>query len=538
MANNSPNLNTSNKKSDLVPPSISLEGLTFDSEALEKISAGLAYRHKVFPVRLEENILTVAMADPHDVILIDEIRLVSDCEVEPIFSDEDDIESAIIEAYGKTAGAILNEGIRGPAGTVSTIERQTIGDFGISEQDLLQDPTVVNAVDQMIIDAVRAGASDIHIEPFPGEVKVRYRVDGVLEEQAPPPPQLQWAITGVVKIMADLDVAERRLPQDGKIAKEILSLGNRQIDLRVSTVPTIHGESVVLRILDRQSISFGLKELGMMDDNFDQFHTMIRNPHGIILATGPTGSGKTTTLYACLREINIPEVKIITVEDPVEYELEGINQMQVNPAIDVTFASGLRHILRQDPDKVLIGEIRDYETAEMAIHTSLTGHLVFSSLHTNDAPSAVTRLIDMKVEPYLIASTLEGVVAQRLARRVCSYCNEMYRPSVETAQEMTGDPNTDISPDLMIPRAVGCKECNGRGYKGRIGLFEVFTMNEEIRDLTLEHASSSQLRRAAFRAGMRSLREDGWHKVQSGYTTIEEVLRLTQEDELIMEGNS
>lgn len=538
MANNSPNLNTSNKKSDLVPPSISLEGLTFDSEALEKISAGLAYRHKVFPVRLEENILTVAMADPHDVILIDEIRLVSDCEVEPIFSDEDDIESAIIEAYGKTAGAILNEGIRGPAGTVSTIERQTIGDFGISEQDLLQDPTVVNAVDQMIIDAVRAGASDIHIEPFPGEVKVRYRVDGVLEEQAPPPPQLQWAITGVVKIMADLDVAERRVPQDGKIAKEILSLGNRQIDLRVSTVPTIHGESVVLRILDRQSISFGLKELGMMDDNFDQFHTMIRNPHGIILATGPTGSGKTTTLYACLREINIPEVKIITVEDPVEYELEGINQMQVNPAIDVTFASGLRHILRQDPDKVLIGEIRDYETAEMAIHTSLTGHLVFSSLHTNDAPSAVTRLIDMKVEPYLIASTLEGVVAQRLARRVCSYCNEMYRPSVETAQEMTGDPNTDISPDLMIPRAVGCKECNGRGYKGRIGLFEVFTMNEEIRDLTLEHASSSQLRRAAFRAGMRSLREDGWHKVQSGYTTIEEVLRLTQEDELIMEGNS
>ena len=522
----------------MVPPSISLEGLTFDTEALEKISAGLAYRNKIFPVQLEGNILTVAMADPHDVILIDEIRLISNCEIEPIFSDEDDIESAIIEAYGKTAGAILSEGIRGPAGTVSTIARQTIGDFGISEQDLLQDPTVVNAVDQMIIDAVRAGASDIHIEPFPGEVKVRYRVDGVLEEQAPPPPQLQWAITGVVKIMADLDVAERRIPQDGKIAKEILSLDNRQIDLRVSTVPTIHGESVVLRILDRQSISFGLKELGMMDDNLEQFHAMIRNPHGIILATGPTGSGKTTTLYACLQEINTPEVKIITVEDPVEYELEGINQMQVNPAIDVTFASGLRHILRQDPDKVLIGEIRDYETAEMAIHTSLTGHLVFSSLHTNDAPSAVTRLIDMKVEPYLIASTLEGVVAQRLARRVCSDCNEMYHPSAETAQEMTGDPNAEISPDLMIPRAVGCKECNGRGYKGRIGLFEVFMMNEEIRDLALEHASSSQLRRAAFRAGMRSLREDGWNKVLSGYTSVEEVLRLTQEDELTLEGTA
>jgi len=536
LANNSQNLYTQKKKMDLVPPSISLEGLTFDSAALEKISAGLAYRNKVFPVRLEENILTVAMADPHDVILIDEIRLVSNCEIEPAFSDEDDIESAIIEAYGKTAGAILSEGIRGPAGTVSTIQRETIGDFGISEQDLLQDPTVVHAVDQMIIDAVRVGASDIHIEPFPGKVKVRYRVDGVLEEQAPPPSQLQWAITSVVKIMADMNVAERRRPQDGKIAKEIRSLGNRQIDLRVSTVPTIHGESVVLRILDKQSISYGLKELGMMDDNLDQFHAMIRKPHGIILATGPTGSGKTTTLYACLKDINTPEVKIITVEDPVEYELEGINQMQVNPAIDVTFASGLRHILRQDPDKVLIGEIRDYETAEMAIHASLTGHLVFSSLHTNDAPSAVTRLIDMKVEPYLIASTVEGVVAQRLARRVCSYCNEMYHPSVETVQEMAGDSNTDISPDLVIPRAVGCKECSGRGYKGRIGLFEVFMMNEEIRDLALEHASSSQLRRAAFRSGMRSLREDGWQKILSGYTTVEEVLRLTQDDELITEG--
>ena len=335
--------------------------------------------------------------------------------------------------------------------------------------------------------------------------------------------------------MAGMDVAERRRPQDGKISRQIGSVGNRQIDLRVSTVPTVatlHGESVVLRILDRQSIDFGLAELGLTEDNLALFHRMIRKPHGIILATGPTGSGKTTSLYACLKEINSPDVKIITLEDPVEYELEGINQIQVNPDIEFTFADGLRHILRQDPDKVLVGEIRDYETAEMAIHTSLTGHLVFSTLHTNDAPGAITRLVDMKVEPYLVASTVEGIIAQRLARRVCRACCEMYQPDMhEIAGIFNSNNGTHLPADLVIPRAVGCKECRGRGYKGRIGIFEVLFMNEEIRTLALKHASTSEIRRLAIQLGMKSLREDGWRKVAAGSTTVDEIIRLTQEEE-------
>jgi general secretion pathway protein E/type IV pilus assembly protein PilB len=299
----------------------------------------------------------------------------------------------------------------------------------------------------------------------------------------------------------------------------------------------LHGESVVLRILDRQSIDFGLAELGLTEDNLQLFERMIRKPHGIILATGPTGSGKTTSLYACLKEINSPDVKIITLEDPVEYELEGINQIQVNPDIEFTFAAGLRHILRQDPDKVLIGEIRDYETAEMAVHTSLTGHLVFSTLHTNDAPGAITRLIDMNVEPYLVASTVEGIIAQRLARRVCTACCEMYSPDEHELVGLMGNGNNGngndvvIPDDLEIPRAVGCKECRGRGYKGRIGLFEVLFMTDELRSIALKHASTNEIRRLAVQLGMRGLREDGWRKVAAGFTTVEEVIRLTQEDE-------
>ena len=512
-------------------PCILLEDVIPDTEATDQVSASFAYRNKVLPTRLSGGTLTVAMADVLDIRLIDEMRLVTECEIEPVLADDGDIEAAIIRAYGKTAAAILSEGIKGPVGAVATLERETIDDFGISEQDLSQDPTVINAVDQIIIDAVRLGASDIHIEPFPGELKIRYRIDGVLEDQPNPPPHLQAAITSRVKIMASMNVAERRRPLDGKIGVTVQSVGNRQIDLRVSTVPTVHGESVVLRILDKQSISFGLEQLGLLEDNLDQFYRMIQKPHGIILATGPTGSGKTTTLYACLKEINTPEVKIITIEDPVEYELEGINQIQVNPEINVTFAAGLRHILRQDPDKVLVGEIRDYETAEMGIHTSLTGHLVFSSLHTNDAASAVTRLVDMGVEPYLVASTLEGIIAQRLARRVCPHCHEMYVPEPERVQDLLGSQNGLITSDLLIPRAVGCKECRGRGYKGRIGLFEVILMSEELREMTIQRPSASQLKRAAMRLGMKTLREDGWRKAVAGYTTIEEIVRLTQEDE-------
>jgi type II secretory ATPase GspE/PulE/Tfp pilus assembly ATPase PilB-like protein len=518
-------------------PFIQLEGISPEPAVLEKASPGFAYRNKIVPIELAGDALTVAMVDVLDIVLIDELQLITSCQIIPVLADEAEIDEAIVRLYGRTAESLLSAGIKGPVGATATLERETIDDFGIDEKDLSQDPTVIHAVDQMIIDAVRMSASDIHIEPYRTELKIRFRVDGVLEDQPQPPAYLQSAITSRIKIMAGMDVAERRRPQDGKINRQIGSVGNRQIDLRVSTVPTVatlHGESVVLRILDRQSIEFGLEELGLTSDNLELFQRMIRKPHGIILATGPTGSGKTTSLYACLKEINSPDVKIITLEDPVEYELEGINQIQVNPDIDFTFADGLRHILRQDPDKVLVGEIRDYETAEMAIHTSLTGHIVFSTLHTNDAPGAITRLIDMNVEPYLVASTVEGIIAQRLARRVCKVCCEMYSPEMHELAGLMGTGNgnhTSIAYDLKIPRAVGCKECRGRGYRGRIGIFEVLLMSEEIRAMALKQASTSEIRRLAIKMGMKSLRNDGWRKVAAGLTTVEEVIRLTQEDE-------
>jgi len=521
-------------------PFIQLEAIAPEPDVLEKVSPGFAYRNKIVPVALIDDQLTVAMVDVLDVVLIDEIELITNCRITPVLADEIDIDEAIVRLYGRTAESLLSAGIKGPVGAATTLERETIDDFGIDEKDLSQDPTVIHAVDQMIIDAVRIGASDIHIEPYPTQLKIRFRVDGVLEDQPQPPAYLQSAITSRIKIMAGMDVAERRRPQDGKISRQIGSVGNRQIDLRVSTVPTVatlHGESVVLRILDRQSIDFGLEELGLTEDNLQLFQRMIRKPYGIILATGPTGSGKTTSLYACLKEINSPDVKIITLEDPVEYELEGINQIQVNPDIGFTFAQGLRHILRQDPDKVLVGEIRDYETAEMAIHTSLTGHLVFSTLHTNDAPGAITRLIDMNVEPYLVASTVEGVIAQRLARRVCPACCEMYSPDMQELAGLMGNgngfaiPGSSIPENLKIPRAVGCKECRGRGYKGRIGIFEVLLMTDEIRSMALKQASTSEIRRLAVQMGMKGLREDGWRKVAAGLTTVDEVIRLTQEED-------
>ena len=529
-------LDLATKSVEYGTPIVQLEGVTPETGTLEKVSPGFAYRNKIVPIGLKDDELTIAMVDVLNIVLIDEIELITNCRVIPVLANAADIEEAIIRLYGRTAESLLSAGIKGPVGATTTLERETIEDFGIDEKDLSQDPTVIHAVDQMIIDAVRMGASDIHIEPYPTQLKIRFRVDGVLEDQPQPPAYLQSAITSRIKIMAGMDVAERRRPQDGKISRQIASVGNRQIDLRVSTVPTVatlHGESVVLRILDRQSIDFGLEELGLTEDNLELFQRMIRKPHGIILATGPTGSGKTTSLYACLKDINSPDVKIITLEDPVEYELEGINQIQVNPDIEFTFAVGLRHILRQDPDKVLVGEIRDFETAEMAVHTSLTGHLVFSTLHTNDAPGAITRLIDMNVEPYLVASTVEGIIAQRLARRVCKACCEMHPPEMQELEALIGSNGSGpaIPYDLKIPRAVGCKECRGRGYRGRIGIFEVLLMNDEIRSMALKHASTSEIRRLAVQLGMKGLREDGWRKVAAGMTTVDEVFRLTQEEE-------
>lgn len=510
---------------------VNLRNISRDEDAVSKMIASFAYKNHVVPVKYEDGVLSVAMVDPLDVILIDEIRLITGCEVEPLLANPELIDETITKFYGQKVDAILSKGLKGPVGIVATEGREVIDDYGLDVEALTRDPTVVEAVYQMIIDAVREEVSDIHIEPFQEQVRIRYRKDGVLEEIPPPPKHLQAPIISRVKIMADMNIAEKRRPQDGNISLEIRSLGGREIDLRVSTVPTIYGESVVMRILDKKTISYSLEELGLLEDNLEQFYNLIRKPHGIILATGPTGSGKTTTLYACLRKINTTEVKIITIEEPVEYDLEGVNQIPVNNEIGVTFAKALRHILRQDPNIILVGEIRDEETAAMATHAALTGHLVFSSLHTNDSAGAIPRLIDMGIQPYLVASTIEGVVAQRLIRRVCKNCHEMYHPEPEEIRELFGTKASQISEDLMIPRAVGCDECRGTGYSGQIGIFEVLMMNERIREMTLANASASQIKRASMSTGMKTLRGDGWRKVVKGITTVDEVMRVTMEDE-------
>jgi type II secretory ATPase GspE/PulE/Tfp pilus assembly ATPase PilB-like protein len=429
-----------------------------------------------------------------------------------------------------TSEDIIRGNLDVPVGVTPIEEIEAIEDFGLDTETLAQTPTVINYVDQLVIDAVREKATDIHIEPLERIVRIRFRMDGVLQERPVPPKNIEKAIISRVKIMAHMNIAERRRPQDGSIQRRIPTLGNREIDIRVSTVPTFWGESVAMRILDKTVVSIGLEELGMFDDNLRQFERLIQRPHGIILTTGPTGSGKTTTIYACLKQINTPEIKILTVEEPIEYDLPGINQIAVNEAVGVTFANTLRHILRQDPDKIMVGEIRDAETAEMAIHAALTGHLVFSSLHTNDAAGAVTRLIDMGIQPYLVASSLEGIAAQRLVRRVCRRCRTLYHPDANILKEMGVDPDT-VDSDLMIPQAVGCSECNNRGYLGRIALFEVIVMSDELRDMAYREVPTTEVRKVARKHGMRTLREDGWMKVVRGITTIEEVRRVTAEEE-------
>ncbi len=510
---------------------ISLADFQQDDAAIEKLSADFAFKNVVAPVRLEDNVLTVAMMDPLDILLRDDIRLLTGCEVLPLLATEDDIQDALRIYYGRTADEVISEA-KTPGGIAVAQGIEEISDY--YDDTMAEDPTVREAINQLIIDAVHQGASDIHIEPFARRVQIRYRIDGVLEKQPDPPRELQWALISRVKVMAGMDIAQKRFPQDGKIGLNIKTLGNREIDIRVSTVPIQVGESLVLRILDKKAISYGLEELGLMEDNYAQFEKMILKPHGIILATGPTGSGKTTSLYACLKEINQPGVKIITIEEPVEYDLPGTCQIDVNVDLGLTFDIGLRYILRQDPDIVLVGEIRDREAGDMAIHTSLTGHLVFSTLHTNDAASAITRLIDMGIEPFLVASTLEGIIAQRLVRRVCPNCMQMYKPEKEVLIDLGlhDDVIENLPADLEVPVAVGCRECRNIGYKGRTGIFEVIMMDEKVREMCIKGVTSSDIKKAArMYAGMRTLREDGWRKVTAGMTTIEEVMRLTSESD-------
>jgi len=480
---------------------------------------------KFIPARLIDKELTVIMSNPVDFYTIDAIRLAAQRDIRVLLGREADILEALERFYG-TGGTSMEKIIEDIEGTpeIQPEDEENVDHL----RDMASEGPVIRLVNLIITRAIEMRASDIHFEPFEDQFRVRYRVDGVLHDVESPPKRLQSAIVSRVKIMAKLNIAERRLPQDGRI---MLRVKGKEIDFRVSSVPTIYGESTVLRILDKSSIVLDIEKLGFPEDTMRGFRALIERPHGIILVTGPTGSGKTTTLYCALEKINSPEKKIITVEDPVEYQLRGINQIQVKPAIGLTFANALRSIVRQDPDVILIGEIRDAETAEIAIHSALTGHLVLSTLHTNDAPSAITRLIDMGMEDFLLSSTIIGILAQRLVRVACPYCQIPATPDPAIQKELKLDGSKRM--DVNIIEVKGCERCSHTGFWGRSGIFEFLEVNDTIQRLILEKKESHMIKEAARKSGMRTLREDGWMKVKQGVTTIPEVLRVTQEEEAL-----
>ena len=475
------------------------------------------------PVELkDERVLVLAMADPLDQDTLDAVRLYTKYEqVEVVLAAESEILDLIEKFYGNQASSLgrIVEGI--DDGSLDSLS-EDLDDIE-HLKDLASEAPVIRLVNLIISRAIEKRASDIHIEPFEKDLKVRYRIDGVLYDVESPPKKLKAAVISRIKIMARLNIAERRVPQDGRIKMRVLG---RDIDLRVSTLPTMYGESVVMRILDKSNTQiYDLERLGFSPPMFEAFKDLISRPHGIILVTGPTGSGKTTTLYAGLTKINLPDKKIITIEDPVEYQINGINQIHVNPTIGLTFAAGLRSIVRQDPDVIMVGEIRDLETAEIAVRAALTGHLVFSTLHTNDAPSAIARLVDMGAEDYLLASSILGVLAQRLIRVICPSCKEEVEIEVAHLRDIGFSPGVDTK----IYQGRGCRECGDTGFVGRMGIYELMLMDDDIRRLTITNADSTQLRKVATQNGMVTLREDGFQKVSHGFSTISEVLRVTQE---------
>jgi general secretion pathway protein E len=485
---------------------------------LKNLSPKYLRQYVVCPVSVEGGIVTVATADPTNPMVVDDLRQSTGLVVRIVVSPAEAIIEAIDRTYDGAATPLqrIVEGMED--------ERTADGDEDVNHlRDMAFEAPVVRLVNLLIENAIASEASDIHIEPFEDTLRVRYRIDGILYDQEAPPRRLQAAVTSRIKIMAEMNIAERRLPQDGRIR---VTLHGRRVDIRVSTIPTVHGESIVMRLLDRSSVFLPMERLGFAPDTQRTFEKLIVRPHGIILVTGPTGSGKTTTLYGALDKINSPDRKILTVEDPVEYQLKGVNQIPVKPKIGLTFASGLRHIVRQDPDVILVGEIRDLETAEIAIQASLTGHLVFSTLHTNDAPGAITRLQDMGVEPYLVSSVLEAVLAQRLVRRICQSCRAPETPSAADVEAL----GVNLKPGTILYRGKGCEECRGTGYRGRLGIYELFVITEDARSLILRRVSSRELRRHAVEHGMVTLRDDGWRKACEGVTTVEEILRVTQED--------
>ena len=477
---------------------------------------------KFIPVSLEEDKrLVLAMAHPQDYSTLDTIRIYTGYQNLQVFLAPENALLDLIEKFYGTQTSTLDRIVEDFEGGIDMASEEMEDVEHL--KDLASEAPVIRLVNLIMSRAVESRASDIHIEPFERDLKVRYRIDGVLYDEESPPKKLKAAIISRIKIMSRLNIAERRLPQDGRIKIKVLG---RDIDLRVSTLPTMYGESLVMRILDKSNTQiYDLQKLGFSSLMHEQFESLISRPHGIILVTGPTGSGKTTTLYAALTQINLPDKKIVTIEDPVEYQINGINQIHVNPKIGLTFAAGLRSIVRQDPDVIMVGEMRDLETAEIGIRAALTGHVVFSTLHTNDAPSAIARLVDMGAEDYLLASSILGVLAQRLIRVICPHCKEE-QPTEKSVLEEIGFP---LDAKTRLYQGKGCKECGQTGFQGRVAIFELMLMDEEIRRLTVANADALELTKAAIKGGMITLRDDGFEKVKAGITTISEVLRVTQE---------
>jgi type IV pilus assembly protein PilB len=508
---------------------VSLSDAVIPPEVLTKITEPMAQLYRIMPLSFEDNTLTIAMCDPQKLSIIDELRSFLGHDIKAMVCTEKEMQKSLDRYYsagGESVETLIADMEQDAelAAAVEAMEKTSTLDL-TSVEALADSAPVRKLLNMVLLLAIKDRASDLHFEPFEHEFKIRIRADGVLYEMVPPPRHLAFAITTRIKVMADLDIAERRMPQDGRIR---LNVGGHPVDLRVSVLPTMFGESVVMRILDRSVVMLDLDVVGMPDVILKAFREVIRKPNGIVLVTGPTGSGKTTTLYGALNELNSIEDKLITTEDPVEYDIDGIVQMPIDAAIGNTFSQCLRSILRQDPDKILVGEIRDLETAEIAVQASLTGHMVFSTLHTNDAPATITRLRDMGVPPFLLTATLEAILAQRLVRKICKECREQTMPSTDTLAQLDLTPEDVV--DKKFYRGRGCAACNNTGFKGRSGLFEYLPMNDQLRDLINRGASTEKIRDLAMRTGMIPLRNSGLEKVFGGVTTIEEVIRETVAD--------
>ena len=511
------------KEADLVRALAEQVGLEFvdlnefpiDATSTVLLPEALSRRYRAIPIGERDGRLLVAMSDPANVYALDDIRTITGRDVQPVVATANDVEEAIQKFSGMDS----------QVEAMASIAAESVDETTADLEEALEDAPIVKLVNAIMTQAVGDRASDVHLEPAEHNVRIRFRVDGVLHEPMPPAPKsIQGGLISRLKVMADLNIAERRVPQDGRISMKV---GGRALDLRVATLPTVHGEKVVIRVLDKSNALLRLEDLGFLENAYDRFSESFRKPYGAILVTGPTGSGKSTTMYSTLNILNEESKNIITVEDPVEYRLAGVNQMQVNPKAGLTFASALRSILRADPDIVLIGEIRDKETATIAIEAALTGHLVLSSLHTNDAPSAISRLVEMDVETFLVASAIDAVVAQRLARKLCERCRVVYQPE-QAELEAAGFPEW-LWPEIpQLFKAQGCPACSNTGYRGRIGLYEVMQMSEEIERLTVERASADAIRNVAVQQGMMTLRDDGLEKARMGITTLDEVARVVK----------